>query len=394
MKIFRGWRDGLSAAKLAGSAAKRIEPKKIAGLMDSMLKGIQRRSGDRQQSSSSISTTILQALNDAGLSTHASVVASAGTTELNDNAGAAGSAAHENDQSGRFASHSFSNAAGSRSYKLYVPRSYDASGEHAFPLIVMLHGYTQSPDDFAAGTQMNTLAELHGFLVLYPAQSPNANGSKCWNWFRAEDQLRDCGEPSLIAGMTQQVTRKFRIDERRIFVAGLSAGAAMAVILGETYPDVYAGIGVHSGLAYAAAHDVASAFRAMKGLPHAAAESSRNHQRTSLMPTIIFHGNRDTTVAEKNAGIIVQQALAVAGRATVLSKLQSKGEAGGRGFDRTVYRDQAGYDMIECWSIDGAAHAWSGGDSSGSYTDSSGPNASAEMLRFFFALPSRQAPVR
>ncbi|WP_129833995.1 extracellular catalytic domain type 1 short-chain-length polyhydroxyalkanoate depolymerase [Pseudolysobacter antarcticus] len=362
--------------------------------MDSMLNGIQRRSGESQQSHSNISATILQALNVAGLSPHVSAVAASSTMGINDRAGTSGNAAHENDRSERFTTHSFSNSAGSRSYKLYVPHSYDATAKRTFALIVMLHGCTQSPDDFAAGTQMNNLAEKHGFLVLYPAQSANGNGSKCWNWFRTEDQLRDCGEPSLIAGMTQEVARNFRIDDRRIFAAGLSAGAAMAVILGETYPDIYAGIGIHSGLAYAAAHDAPSAFRAMQGLHDATVESSRNHRHTTLMPTIIFHGNRDTTVAEKNAGIIVQHVLATDGSATSLSKVQSRGEAGGRGFDRTVYRDQAGHTMIECWSIDGAGHAWSGGDRSGSYTDSTGPNASAEMLRFFFALPQSQAPVR
>jgi len=394
LKILRSWRNGLSAAKLVGSSSPHVGLKKIAGLIDAMLTGIQRRSGDGQQLPSNVATTISQALTDAGLNTHVSALASSGTTRVSDKAGTINNATHGSDRSGRFTSHAFSNSAGSRSYKLYVPHSYDATAEKTFPLIVMLHGCTQSPDDFAAGTQMNALAEVHGFLVLYPAQAANANGAKCWNWFRAEDQRRDCGEPSLIAGMTQEVTRNFRVDNHRIFVAGLSAGAAMAVILGETYPDVYAGTGVHSGLAYAAAHDMASAFRAMKGLPDAAAESSRNHQRASFLPTIIFHGNRDTTVAEKNAGIIVQQALAVAGSATFLSKVQSRGEAGGRSFDRTVYRDQAGHDIIECWSIDDVAHAWSGGDSSGSYTDSAGPNASAEMLRFFFALPPRQTPVR
>ena len=391
MKILRGWRSGLNAGKLAGSAANRVGSKKIAGLMDSMLKGIQRRSSENQ-SPTNISATILQALNDAGL--NPSVVAAAGAARTHANAATSGNSAHDNDRSGAFTAHSFSNSAGSRNYKLYVPRSYDATAEKTFPLIVMLHGCTQSPDDFAAGTQMNTLAEQHGFLVLYPAQSANGNGSKCWNWFRGGDQLRDCGEPSLLAGMTQEVAHNFRIDDRRIFVAGLSAGAAMAVILGQTYPDIYSGVGVHSGLAYAAAHDVPSAFRAMQGLHDVTDESSRKPQHTALLPTIIFHGNRDTTVAEKNAGIIVQQALAAHGGAAPLSKAQSRGEAGGRGFDCTVYRDEAGHDMIECWTIDGAGHAWSGGDRIGSYTDSTGPNASAEMLRFFFALPPRQTPAR
>ena len=203
---------------------------------------------------------------------------------------------------GQFVSRSFTNQAGTRAYKLYVPASYAGQLGEPVPVVVMLHGCTQSPDDFAAGTRMNALAEQHGFLVVYPAQAANANGSKCWNWFRAEDQDRDRGEPSLIAGITREVVASHHVDARRVFVAGLSSGAAMAVILGATYPDLYAAVGVHSGLPYGAAHDMPSAFAAMKGStgrPGMAKRTGSGSARAAAergVPTIVFHGDRDSTV--------------------------------------------------------------------------------------------------
>ncbi|MGZ5165536.1 MAG: extracellular catalytic domain type 1 short-chain-length polyhydroxyalkanoate depolymerase, partial [Burkholderiales bacterium] len=212
---------------------------------------------------------------------------------------------------GQFVTRSFTNHAGTRTYKLYVPASYAAERD-AVPMVVMLHGCTQSPDDFAAGTRMNVLAEQHGFLVVYPGQAANANGSKCWNWFRAEDQDRDRGEPSIIAGITREVAKNYRVDVRRIFVAGLSAGAAMAVILGATYPELYAAIGAHSGLPYRAAHDMPSAFGAMHGAgPLPGMPNLRVKPVTGglppvhQVPTIVFHGDSDHTVNAQNAATIV-----------------------------------------------------------------------------------------
>jgi poly(hydroxyalkanoate) depolymerase family esterase len=294
---------------------------------------------------------------------------------------------------GQFLSRSFTSSSGSRTYKLYIPSGYH--GE-PMPLIVMLHGCKQNPDDFATGTRMNELAEQHGLLVAYPAQSSRANGSNCWNWFERSDQTRDGTEPSIIAGIALEVGLEFAVDARRVFIAGLSAGAAMAVILGVTHPDVFAAIGAHSGLPYGAAHDVASAFGAMHGgarifspsahsTPHSG--SAKEALRISV-PAILFHGDRDTTVVAANSAAIVDQAIASGawpqGDSPMTTEIESASR-NGRDVTTTVYFDAQGRRQVEHWVVHGGAHAWSGGDPSGSYTDSRGPDASAEMVRFFLA---------
>ena len=287
---------------------------------------------------------------------------------------------------GTLSAHHFKGPAGARDYKLYVPSTYDAAGSTPMPLVVMLHGCTQSPDDFAAGTRMNELAERHGVLVAYPAQAANANGSKCWNWFRSEDQQRDQGEPSLIVGIVRDIAAHHRVDARRVYVAGLSAGAAMAVILGAAYPDVFAAVGAHSGLPYAAAHDMPSAFGAMNGQ-----RTGARRPAPPAVPTIVFHGDQDHTVAASNGVAIVDHAVRTAPRAgAVQSSTQSGTTADGSRFQRSVHSDAAGTPLVEHWVLHGAGHAWSGGSAAGSYTSTRGPDASAEMLRFFLlhALPS------
>lgn len=285
----------------------------------------------------------------------------------------------------QFLTATFGNNAGSRTYKLYVPSGYRAG--RPIPLVVMLHGCTQSPDDFAAGTRMNEAAEAHTCLVVYPAQTSAANMQKCWNWFSAADQERDAGEPSLIAGITRAVMRDYAVDPRRVHVAGLSAGGAAASVMGETYPDLYAAIGVHSGLACGAARDMPSAFAAMqRGGDH----SPRLVTRRRVVPAIVFHGDRDTTVNPRNGEAVVAQAA----QAERLRTHTETGQvSGGYAWRRTLHTDTDGQTVAEHWVVSGAGHAWFGGSPAGSCTDPRGPDATGEMLRFFLEHP-QSTPAR
>ena len=284
-------------------------------------------------------------------------------------------------EGGRFVTRSYTGRAGTRAYKLYVPSGY--AGQ-AVPIIVMLHGCTQDPDDFAAGTRMNALAEEGTFLVAYPAQAGNANMQKCWNWFQVADQQREQGEPSLIAGITREVMGEYEVAEGRVYVAGMSAGGAMAAVLAETYPDLYAAVGVHSGLAPGAARDLPSAFAAVRGGSPASTDGSS----TRSVRAIIFHGDRDTTVHPRNADHLathyrVGAANGRNGAGNPAAAARQGQVPGGHAYTRTVYRDDAGREISERWNVHGLGHAWSGGGRSGSYTDPKGPDASAEMVRFF-----------
>jgi poly(hydroxyalkanoate) depolymerase family esterase len=276
-------------------------------------------------------------------------------------------------EEGRYISSLFSNGDGSRSYKLYIPSSRDAGPK---PLIVMLHGCTHSADDFAAGTRMYFVAEAHGCFVAYPEQPPAANAAKCWNWFKPADQERDRGEPSLIAGITRQIVEAHDIDETRIYVAGLSAGGATAAIMGEVYADLYAAVGVHSGLACGSAHDVTSAFAAMRG----GGNVKNSRVLRGAKPTIAFHGDCDTTVHPSNGEKVISR---VAAGQKFETQTVRHNSPTGHSFSQTIHRDAAGLGVFELWELHGAGHCWSGGSPAGSFTSKDGPNASMEMLRFF-----------
>jgi poly(hydroxyalkanoate) depolymerase family esterase len=277
----------------------------------------------------------------------------------------------------QFLSRSYACAAGRRSYKLYIPSRHRAGRQ---PLLVMLHGGTQDADDFAAGTRMNALAEEHGFLVAYPSQCKSANPSLCWNWFKPEHQMRGAGEPSIIAGITTEIIAEHDIDPQRVFVAGLSAGGAMAAVMVATYPEIYAGVGIHSGLPYRSASDVASAFSAMRG-DRGQKRRQRKSRHTSdhalRVRTIVFHGDADQIVHPSNGAKIVEA------HAKTGDSMESTTASTSRGYTRTITRDKTGAVVVEQWLIHGSGHAWSGGSPDGTYTDRHGPDASREMLRFF-----------
>jgi poly(hydroxyalkanoate) depolymerase family esterase len=279
--------------------------------------------------------------------------------------------------------------AGSRPYKFFIPGNNTG---RALPLLVMLHGCNQSADDFARGTGMNAIAERHGCYVVYPAQSPCANQMQCWNWHRPEDQRREHGEPAIIADLTRTIAADYPVDRRRIYVAGLSAGGAMAAILGSTYPDLYAAVGIHSGLPYGAAHDLMSAYDAMTHGVHRVAAVAQ----ASVVPTIVFHGDCDTTVHPANADHLLRHSTGsaesggIAARACTEVIRQSAGRSGRYAHTRTVCMDHNRKIFFEQWLVHGAGHAWSGGRPGASFTDTDGPDASREMMRFFrgIALPA------
>lgn len=271
----------------------------------------------------------------------------------------------------QFLSLTHSAAQGSRNYRLYIPANRQAG---PIPLIVMLHGCTQTPEDFAAGTGMNAVAEEFGAMIAYPAQPLGANAQKCWNWYRPEDQARDGGEPAVIAGLTRAIWRNQNADPARTYIAGLSAGGAAAVVMAAAYPDIFSAVGVHSGLPAGSAQDIPSAFAAMRS-------GSRGQPHRTVVPTIVFHGLADSTVHPGNGTAVLSQALhAMPG----LRETTRQGVSdGGHRYRVTTYLDADGRSLAEHWQIDGAGHAWAGGHSTGSYTDPKGPDASRQMMRFF-----------
>ncbi|WP_201583776.1 extracellular catalytic domain type 1 short-chain-length polyhydroxyalkanoate depolymerase [Psychrobacter jeotgali] len=277
-------------------------------------------------------------------------------------------------------------AQGNHSYRLYIPASYEQALQKdlSLPLIVMLHGCTQSPEDFATGTRMNELAEENQCLIVYPSQPTSANPNRCWNWFQPSDQHQGQGEPAWLAALTRSIIKDYAVDSSRVYVAGLSAGAAMAIIMAEAYPDLYAAVGVHSGLAYRSATDLPSAMMAMRKGSSASSSPTKNGK---FVPTIILHGDQDHTVSIRNGEQIFEQAKQrlQAQKSDLNTQQHQCGSKQNRRSTQLEIRDNKGNSQLKYWKIHGAGHSWSGGSSAGSYTDPNGPDASKEMLRFFLS---------
>lgn len=276
------------------------------------------------------------------------------------------------------------------SFNLYIPPGAvpGDGGTPLLPLLVMLHGCQQDAPDFARGTGMNELAAKTPCMVLYPEQLATANPMRCWNWYDIAHQGQHAGEPAMLAALTRQVISRYPVDPARVYVAGLSAGGAMAAIVATHHPRLFAAVGVHSGLPPGAAHDVMSAFRAMRqgGHPNAPGDPAA---LADVMPTIVFHGSADQTVHPDNSErIVTAAAAALAASGIALQRIvlaQTLPAATGelRQVQRTVYRRGTGRSYVEYWSVETGPHAWSGGNPAGSFTDPKGPSASAAMLAFF-----------
>ncbi len=289
-------------------------------------------------------------------------------------------------------------------YFVYTPANYQPGAPT--PLVVMLHGCTQTPTDFAAGAEMNRLADQHQFIVAYPQQASVDNGYGCWNWFDPAHQTRGHGEPARIVGIVEAIAQQraqWTIDRQRVYVIGFSAGAAMAVTLGATYPDTFAAIGIHSGLAYQAATTLKDVSRVLRqGGPDPLRQGQVAHRAMGslarVVPTIVFHGTRDTIVHPVNGDQAIQQwlhttTLASQGRETLYFKQPTSARneeiPGGRAYTVYTWRDSQGRETHEYWKIEGMGHAWSGGSLRGSYTDPQSPKASMAMYAFFLKHPLR-----
>ena len=289
-----------------------------------------------------------------------------------------------------FTKHDFAYANDQYTYRIYLPGSskFVASSPSPQPVVVMLHGCKQDAADFAAGTAMNELAEQRKCIVLYPEQRTKANGMRCWNWFETTHQKRDSGEPGMIAALTREVLANptYNADPARVYICGLSAGGAMAAVVAGQHPDLFAAVGVHSGLPSGAASDVMSAFSAMRS---GATRSALAKGKDGAVPTIVFHGDADKTVHPDNGDDVVNAALTTLGASGVaLDKLPTIDSnpmhvPDSRATQRTIYRAADGKSYVEHWAIASGPHAWSGGNPTGSYTDPQGPGASLAMLDFF-----------
>lgn len=288
---------------------------------------------------------------------------------------------------------------GSRQYKLWIPAALDP--QKPAPLVMMLHGCTQRGEDLAAISGMNSLADRERFLVIYPEQSRRANFLKCWNWFEAHHQARGAGEPAILAEVVREMQRLYNVDADRVYVAGVSAGGAMAVVMGAAYPDLFAAIGVFAGVEFKAATSRTSAFGLLRhGAPDPVRQGRLAFEAMSVgvrerpktrMPVIVFQGSHDHRVPRGAADQVIAQwaetNACMAGSSgekadPLMEQVREGSVTNGYTFTRHVYSDGDGL-LMEKWIVHGLGHAWSGSPQPSRYGDPKGPNASAEIWRFF-----------
>ncbi|MBP6395652.1 MAG: PHB depolymerase family esterase [Giesbergeria sp.] len=321
-----------------------------------------------------------------------------GLGSAQDRSADAAASAPETEAPGSFERVTLAHDGAQHHYLLYVPPG--AAAGTPMPLVLMLHGCSQDADDFAAATGMNQAAAAANALVLYPAQARNANPGGCWNWFESSNQHRGQGELGLMVAMVRDVMARHSVDAQRVYAAGISAGGAMVALLGREYPEMFAALGVHSGLQAGAADNMMAALSAMnngaKLGPSSPSARAATHSSSALHPAlIVFHGDADTTVSAKNGEQLVDAALqaALGDKGAAVQETQSGQSAAGQRFTRHLYRAKASAPvLVEYWVLHNAGHAWSGGSAKVSQTDPRGVNATQEMLRFFLEHPRSAVP--
>ena len=310
---------------------------------------------------------------------------------------------------GSWTSGTVKNASGSLDYKLFVSSTYRK--DKPVPLVLMLHGCTQKAEELAAISGFNELADKNSFLVAYPEQSAAANPLRCWNWFDPKHQSRDAGESSLIAAVIQDIRASYTIDQKRTYAVGISAGGAMAVVMGTTYPELFAGLAVIAGMEYKAGLTVQEGLAAMKqGGPDPnqqgilAFQAIQKSPAGSVMrlPLIVFQGTKDPYLNPVNADQLIAQWAQTHdylddGKDNDSVNVQSASEKtgvvpNGYRFTKYSYNDSKGHLLLEKWIVEGLGHAWPGSSAANPFADAKGPNASEEILRFFSETTSGSKP--
>ena len=294
---------------------------------------------------------------------------------------------------------------GSLDYKVWVPADYRKT--KPAPLVLMLHGCLQGPEDLAALSQMNSLADKETFLVVYPQQTAAANALRCWNWFDPKHQDRGAGEPSLIAAAINDVRASYRVREQQIYVVGISAGGAMAVLMAAAYPEIFAAVGVIAAPEYKAASTVQGGLAAMKnggpdptqqGLAAYQAMQKSGARKKKRIPLMDIQGTKDPYVNPINSDQLVAQwvqtnDLLDDGKdndSITKSPVTAEGAVpNGYSYTKYSYRDRKGHVVVEKLVVNGLGHAWSGSTTANQFADAKGPDATMEIWRFFRATTAK-----